>query len=137
MTNVKGNDVNKEHAISTKNITEQHAFRCGSIIVWAGISLGYRTDLHIFKRGSVTAARYRDEVLETIRTSQPGASLVAPGFEATTTESTSSKSSRLRPVHYCDHDREEKNELFPRAGYPTQMILRATSEEHYNLAGRT
>lgn len=47
-----------------QNITEHHAFRGGSIMVWAGISLGYRTDLHIFKRGSVTAVRYRDEVLE-------------------------------------------------------------------------
>ncbi|GFV37179.1 transposable element Tcb1 transposase [Trichonephila clavipes] len=37
---------------SPKNITEHHAFRGGSIMVWAGISLGYRTDLHIFKRGS-------------------------------------------------------------------------------------
>ncbi|GFW67361.1 transposable element Tcb1 transposase [Trichonephila clavipes] len=35
-------------------------------MVWAGISLGYHTDLHIFKRGSVTAVRYRDEVLEPI-----------------------------------------------------------------------
>ncbi|GFX03736.1 transposable element Tcb1 transposase [Trichonephila clavipes] len=35
-------------------------------MVWAGISFGYRTDLHIFKRGSVTAVRYRDEVLELI-----------------------------------------------------------------------
>ncbi|GFT96337.1 uncharacterized protein TNCV_2081911 [Trichonephila clavipes] len=34
------------------------------IMVWAGISLEYRTDLHIFKRGSVTTVRYRDEVLE-------------------------------------------------------------------------
>ncbi|GFU16125.1 transposable element Tcb1 transposase [Trichonephila clavipes] len=33
-----------------QNITEHHAFRAGSIMVWAGISLGYRTDLHIFKR---------------------------------------------------------------------------------------
>ncbi|GFT05606.1 transposable element Tcb1 transposase [Trichonephila clavipes] len=30
-----------------QNITEHHAFRGGSIMVWAGISLGYRTDLHI------------------------------------------------------------------------------------------
>ncbi|GFX70473.1 transposable element Tcb1 transposase [Trichonephila clavipes] len=37
-----------------------------SIMVWAGISLGYRNDLHIFKRGSVTAVRYRGEVLEPI-----------------------------------------------------------------------
>ncbi|KFM68362.1 Transposable element Tc3 transposase, partial [Stegodyphus mimosarum] len=50
----------------SQNITEHHAFRGGSTMVWAGISLGYRTDLHIFKRGSLTAVRYRDEVLEHI-----------------------------------------------------------------------
>ncbi|GFW32911.1 transposable element Tcb1 transposase [Trichonephila clavipes] len=49
-----------------QNITEHHAFRGGSIMVWAGISLGYRTDLHIFKKGSMTAVRYRDEVLEPV-----------------------------------------------------------------------
>ncbi|GFX48013.1 transposable element Tcb1 transposase [Trichonephila clavipes] len=49
-----------------QNITEQHAFRVGSIKVWAGISLGYRTDLHIFKRDSVTAVGYRNEILEPI-----------------------------------------------------------------------
>ncbi|GFS52824.1 transposable element Tcb1 transposase [Trichonephila clavipes] len=49
-----------------QNITEHYAFLGGSIKVWAGFSLGYRTDLHIFKRGSVTAVRYRDEVLEPI-----------------------------------------------------------------------
>ncbi|GFW79003.1 transposable element Tcb2 transposase [Trichonephila clavipes] len=49
-----------------QNITEHHAFRNGSIMVWAGISLGYRTDLHIFKRGSMTPVRYRDEILEPI-----------------------------------------------------------------------
>ncbi|GBN67818.1 hypothetical protein AVEN_36462-1 [Araneus ventricosus] len=35
-------------------------------MVWAGISLGYRTDLHIYRRGSMTAVRYRDEVLDAI-----------------------------------------------------------------------
>ncbi|GFU65157.1 transposable element Tcb1 transposase [Trichonephila clavipes] len=49
-----------------QNITERHAFQGGSIMVWAGISLGYRTNLHIFKRGSAIAVRYRDEVLEPI-----------------------------------------------------------------------
>ncbi|GFW16644.1 transposable element Tcb1 transposase [Trichonephila clavipes] len=49
-----------------QNITEHHAFRGGSIKVWAGISLGYRTDMRIFKRGSVTAVWYPDEVLEPI-----------------------------------------------------------------------
>ncbi|GFT42338.1 transposable element Tcb1 transposase [Trichonephila clavipes] len=47
-----------------QNITEHHAFQGRSIM--ADISLGDRTDLHIFKRGSVTAIRYRDEVLESI-----------------------------------------------------------------------
>ncbi|GFT58400.1 transposable element Tcb1 transposase [Trichonephila clavipes] len=42
-----------------QNITEHHAFRGGSVMVWDGISLGYHTDLHIFKRGSMTAVRYR------------------------------------------------------------------------------
>ncbi|KFM72504.1 Transposable element Tcb1 transposase, partial [Stegodyphus mimosarum] len=50
----------------SQNITEHHAFRGVSIMVSAGISLAYRTDLHIFKRGSLTAVRYRDEVLEPI-----------------------------------------------------------------------
>ncbi|GFV85885.1 transposable element Tcb1 transposase [Trichonephila clavipes] len=35
-------------------------------MVWTGISLGYHGDLHIFKRGSVMAVRYGDEVLEPI-----------------------------------------------------------------------
>ncbi|GFT49920.1 transposable element Tcb1 transposase [Trichonephila clavipes] len=35
-------------------------------MVWAGISLGYLTVLHIFKRSSVTAVRYREEVLQRI-----------------------------------------------------------------------
>ncbi|GFY22295.1 transposable element Tcb2 transposase [Trichonephila clavipes] len=49
-----------------QNITQHHAFRGRSIMVWAGISLGYRTDLHIFKWDSVRAVRHRDEVLEPI-----------------------------------------------------------------------
>ncbi|KFM60382.1 Transposable element Tcb1 transposase, partial [Stegodyphus mimosarum] len=50
----------------SQNITEYLSFRGGNIMVWPGISLGYRTDLHIFKRGSLTAVRYRYEVLEPI-----------------------------------------------------------------------
>ncbi|GFX72383.1 transposable element Tcb1 transposase [Trichonephila clavipes] len=33
-------------------------------MVWAGISLGYHTDLYNFKRSSVTTVRYQDKVLE-------------------------------------------------------------------------
>ncbi|GFY30816.1 transposable element Tcb1 transposase [Trichonephila clavipes] len=61
-----------------RNITEHHAFQGGSIIVWAGISLGYRTDLHIFKWSSVTDVRFRDEVLEPIVRSYAAA--VGPTF---------------------------------------------------------
>ncbi|GBN03479.1 hypothetical protein AVEN_89730-1 [Araneus ventricosus] len=61
-----------------ENITKHHAFRGGSIMVLAGISLGYRTDLHIYRRGSVTAVRYRDEVLNPIV--KPYASAVGPSF---------------------------------------------------------
>ncbi|KFM70504.1 hypothetical protein X975_15434, partial [Stegodyphus mimosarum] len=50
----------------SQNITEHHTCRGRSIMVWAGISIGYRTDLHIFKRGSLMSVRYRDEVLELI-----------------------------------------------------------------------
>ncbi|GFV51624.1 transposable element Tcb1 transposase [Trichonephila clavipes] len=49
-----------------QNITKHHAFLDGSIMVWTGISLGCRTNLQIFKRGSVTSVQYRDEVLEPI-----------------------------------------------------------------------
>ena len=49
-----------------QNITEHQAIRGGSIMVWTGISLGYRTDLRFFKRGSTTAVRYQDEDLEYI-----------------------------------------------------------------------
>ena len=50
----------------SENISEHHTFRCGSIIVWGGISLVYRTDLQIHRRGSMTAVRYLDEVLDPI-----------------------------------------------------------------------
>ncbi len=33
-------------------------------MVWAGISLGGYTDLHMFQGGTVTGVRYRDEILD-------------------------------------------------------------------------
>ncbi|UYV73095.1 hypothetical protein LAZ67_10001806 [Cordylochernes scorpioides] len=36
----------------------------GSLLVWAGISSSRRTPLHIFSGGTLTAQRYRDEILE-------------------------------------------------------------------------
>ncbi|GBN40837.1 hypothetical protein AVEN_274480-1 [Araneus ventricosus] len=33
-------------------------------MVWAGISLGGYTDLHVFHGGTLTGVRYRDEILD-------------------------------------------------------------------------
>ncbi|UYV73961.1 hypothetical protein LAZ67_11001607 [Cordylochernes scorpioides] len=46
------------------NIWEIDSFRGGSLLVWAGISSSRRTPLHIFSGGTLTAQRYRDEILE-------------------------------------------------------------------------
>ncbi|GFW30576.1 transposable element Tcb2 transposase [Trichonephila clavipes] len=46
------------------NTVERHSYRCGGILVWAGISLGGHTDLHVFHGGTVTGLRYRDETLD-------------------------------------------------------------------------
>ncbi|GFW30018.1 transposable element Tcb2 transposase [Trichonephila clavipes] len=47
-----------------RNITERHHFPSRGVMVWAGIMIDGRTDLHFFDTGSVTAQRYKDEVLE-------------------------------------------------------------------------
>ncbi|GFT59028.1 transposable element Tcb2 transposase [Trichonephila clavipes] len=47
-----------------RNITERHHFPSRKVMVWAGIMMDDRTELHFFGTGSVTAKRYRDEVLE-------------------------------------------------------------------------
>ncbi|GFX04544.1 transposable element Tcb2 transposase [Trichonephila clavipes] len=46
------------------NTVERHIYRGGGILVWAGISLGGHTDLHVFHGGTVTGLRYRDEILD-------------------------------------------------------------------------
>ncbi|KFM74958.1 hypothetical protein X975_10889, partial [Stegodyphus mimosarum] len=33
-------------------------------MIWAGISLGGRTDLHMFHRGTLTGVRCQDEILD-------------------------------------------------------------------------
>ncbi|KAI3370992.1 hypothetical protein L3Q82_023645, partial [Scortum barcoo] len=50
----------------------------GSVMVWDGISLGGRTALHVLARGSLTAIRYRDEILRPLV--RPYAGAVGPGF---------------------------------------------------------
>ncbi|GFW34930.1 transposable element Tc3 transposase [Trichonephila clavipes] len=49
---------------SIPNTVERHSYRGGGILVWAGISLGGHTDLHVFHGGTVTGLRYRDEILD-------------------------------------------------------------------------
>ncbi|GFS95726.1 uncharacterized protein TNCV_251191 [Trichonephila clavipes] len=46
------------------NTVERHSYRGGGILVWAGISLGGHTELHVFHGGTVTGLRYRDEILD-------------------------------------------------------------------------
>ncbi|GFV47299.1 transposable element Tcb2 transposase [Trichonephila clavipes] len=46
------------------NTVERHSYRGGGILVWAGISLGGHTDLHVFHGTTVTGLRYRDEILD-------------------------------------------------------------------------
>ncbi|GFX19835.1 transposable element Tcb2 transposase [Trichonephila clavipes] len=48
----------------SRNITERHHFPSRGVMVWAGIMMDGRTDLHFFDTGSVTAQRYSDEVLD-------------------------------------------------------------------------
>ena len=45
------------------NVVEVDGFGGGSVMVWAGICLGGRADLHIYQRGSITGVRYRNEFL--------------------------------------------------------------------------
>ncbi|GFT40390.1 transposable element Tcb2 transposase [Trichonephila clavipes] len=47
-----------------RNIMERHHFPSRGVMVWTGIMMDGRTDLHFSEMGSVTAQRYRDEVLE-------------------------------------------------------------------------
>ena len=48
------------------NIVEHDHYGGGSVMVWAGICLGGRTDLVVVGGGSITGQRYRDEVLQPI-----------------------------------------------------------------------
>ncbi|GFV10632.1 transposable element Tcb2 transposase [Trichonephila clavipes] len=45
------------------NIIERDKYGGRSVLVWGGIMLGSRTDLHIFDAGSVNGTRYCNEIL--------------------------------------------------------------------------
>lgn len=48
------------------NFVGKEAYGGGSIMVWGGVCIGARTELHVIDNGSLTAARYVTEVLEEI-----------------------------------------------------------------------
>nr|KAG8540314.1 hypothetical protein GDO81_019498 [Engystomops pustulosus] len=45
------------------NILQHGRLVSGSVIVWGGISLEGHTALHVLARGSLTALRFRDDIL--------------------------------------------------------------------------
>ena len=60
------------------NISEHDRYGGGSIMVWAGISRGGRTDPHIVMRGMMTGVRHRDELLDVYF--RPYAGAIGPQF---------------------------------------------------------
>uniref|UniRef100_A0AAZ3P6C1 Tc1-like transposase DDE domain-containing protein n=1 Tax=Oncorhynchus tshawytscha TaxID=74940 RepID=A0AAZ3P6C1_ONCTS len=60
------------------NILQHDRFGGGPVMVWGGISLGGCTALHVLARGSLTAIRYRDEILRPLVRPYDGA--VGPGL---------------------------------------------------------
>ncbi|GBL93667.1 Transposable element Tcb2 transposase [Araneus ventricosus] len=46
------------------NTLDRHSYRDGGIMVWAAISLGGHTDLHVFHGGTLISVRYRNEILD-------------------------------------------------------------------------
>lgn len=55
------------------NIVQHDPFGGGSTMVWGGVSLEGRTELIIIRRGTMTAQRYRDEVLAPVVVPYAGA----------------------------------------------------------------
>ncbi|GFW89050.1 transposable element Tcb2 transposase [Trichonephila clavipes] len=55
------------------NTVERHSYRGGGIMVWAGISLGGHTDLHVLQGGTLNDVRYRDEIIDPYVRSYVGA----------------------------------------------------------------
>ncbi|GBM14126.1 hypothetical protein AVEN_60959-1 [Araneus ventricosus] len=45
------------------NIIERDHYRGGGLLVWGGMATNGRSDLYVFAGCSVTAVRYRDEIL--------------------------------------------------------------------------
>ena len=66
-----------EHYVASI-IIQHDQFSGGWVMVWGGLSLVSRTDLHVIANCTLTAVRYRDEILRIIVRTSAGA--VSPGF---------------------------------------------------------
>ena len=45
-------------------VAKQDCYGKGSVMIWAGISMQGKTDLHIIENGILTAVRYVNEILD-------------------------------------------------------------------------
>ena len=60
------------------HIAQLDRYGGGSLMVWAGISVQGKTDFHVLQNGTLTAVRYRDEILDPIV--RPYAGAIGPHF---------------------------------------------------------
>ncbi|GFT33081.1 transposable element Tc1 transposase [Trichonephila clavipes] len=62
--NYKDKPLSVGEIVLLEDNSKKHAYESGSVCVWDGISLGGRTDLHVFSHGNVNALTYRDDILD-------------------------------------------------------------------------
>ncbi|GFU47534.1 transposable element Tcb2 transposase [Trichonephila clavipes] len=91
-----------------RNIMERHSFPSRGVMARAGIMMDGRTDLHFFDTGSMTAQRYRDEVLEPYDMfGEKNSSPFAPNKLPYRTEESSSRG--LEPFESTTHSSSHSN----------------------------
>ncbi|XP_021339399.1 sodium-dependent multivitamin transporter-like [Mizuhopecten yessoensis] len=72
--------VRRQHGESFQagNVVEHDRYGGGSVMVWGGINLRGKTDLHVFHNGTVTARIYCDEILDAY--ARPYVGAIGPDF---------------------------------------------------------
>ena len=69
---------NRNERYANCTIAEHDRYGGGSLMIWAGIQVGRRTDLIVIRRGTMTGERYRDEVVTPVII--PWAQQAGPNF---------------------------------------------------------
>ncbi len=64
MTDMKGSGRSRGECNAAFNIVQHDQFGGGSVMVWGGRCMEGRTDLYRLDNGTMTAIRYRDEILD-------------------------------------------------------------------------